>query len=282
MEWLVELKSKYDGVEFFGQDDKAKIPVGDKVPVSTGVRANNKGITAVGAKTQLAAMDHDFHCSNLIPAVTLQCNIPPDVSGSFFIGDEEEGNGQIFVTLRDATFDPSKVLDHCAQLIDALRKKGLSPTVLVLQTDGGPDHSLKRVATKLALIATFKELDIDHLVVLRGAPNGSARNKIERAMSVLNLPLAHTALKRAEMSEWAEKKMKSVSSMQAVRDLASKLEKERKEAEDALPQLEQSHNNFVIAELRECHLFSCLCFSTIISILTTLSHLLKLYLFSRR
>ena len=186
------------------------------------------------------------------------------------------------MTLRDATFDPSKVLDHCAQLIDALRKKGLSPTVLVLQTDGGPDHSLKRVATKLALIATFKELDIDHLVVLRGAPNGSARNKIERAMSVLNLPLAHTALKRADMSEWAEKKIKGVSSMQAVRDLASKLEKERKEAEDALPHLEQSYNNFAIAELRECHLFSCLCFSTIISILTTLSHLLKLYLFSRR
>ena len=53
------------------------------------------------------------------------------------------------------------------------------------------------------------------------------------------------------MSEWAEKKMKGVSSMQAVRDLASKLEKERKEAEDALPHLEQSYNNFAIAELRK-------------------------------
>ena len=249
LEWLVELRSKYHGVEFFGQDDKAKIPVGDKVPVATGVRANNKGIVAAGGK--LEAKDHDFHCSNLIPAVTLQCNIPSDVSESFFIGDEEEGNGQIFVTLRDATFDPSKVMDHCAQLIDAIRKKGLNTTVLALQTDGGPDHSLKRVATKMALIATFKELDLDHLVTLRGAPNGSARNKIERAMSVLNLPLAHTALKRADMSDWAEKAINGVSSMQAVRDLAAKLEKKRNEAEAALPQLEQDYNKFAIAESRE-------------------------------
>lgn len=100
------------------------------------------------------------------------------------------------MTLRDAIFDPSNVYDHCAQLIDAVREKGLKPTVLVLQTDGGPDHSLKRLATKMALIALFKELDIDHLAVLRSAPNGSAGNKIERAMSVLNLPLAHTATKR--------------------------------------------------------------------------------------
>lgn len=260
MEWLVELKSKYNGVEFYGQDDKAKIPVGDKVPISTGVRANNKGIIAVGAKTGLLAMDHDFHCSNLITAVTLRCNIPACISQSFFIGNKEEGNGQIFVTVRDATFDPSNVFDHCAQMVDAIRKIGLDPTILVLQTDGGPDHSLKRMATKLALIATFKVLQLDHLVTLRGAPNGSARNKIERAMSVLNLPLAHTALKRADMTEWAEEKIKGCSSMQAVRDLASKLEKKRKEAEAAVPQLEKDYNNFAIANAREYHLFLCICF----------------------
>ena len=207
----------------------------------------------------LRAMDHDFHCSNGIAAVTLRCNIPKDVTGSFFIGANEDGYGQIFVTLRDATFDPShsQVFDHCAQLIDCLRRKGLNPTVLVLQTDGGPDHSLKRAATKLACIAMFKELDIDHLAVLRGAPNGSARNKVERSMSVLNLGLAHTAIRRGDMPEWAEKVMKGVSSMQAVRDAASKHEEKRKKAVAALPQLEQNYNNFAIAELRECDLFLC-------------------------
>ena len=31
LEWIVELKKKYDGVVFCGQDDKAKVPVGDEV-----------------------------------------------------------------------------------------------------------------------------------------------------------------------------------------------------------------------------------------------------------
>ena len=98
------------------------------------------------------------------------------------------------MTLRDAMFEPSHIFDHCAQLIDTLWKtKELNPTVLVLQTDGGPDHSLKRVAVQLALIGMFVELGLDHLIALRGAPNGSARNKIERPMSVLNI---HQSLSR--------------------------------------------------------------------------------------
>jgi hypothetical protein len=36
-------------------------------------------------------------------------------------------------------FKPSEIFDHFAQLIDVIRWKGLFPTVLVLQTDGGPD-----------------------------------------------------------------------------------------------------------------------------------------------
>ena len=145
LEWMVELKKKYDGVEIFGQDDKAKIAVGDKVAVSTGMRANNKGIVLVGDDGNLLALDHDFHAANIITSSMLRCNIPDEVSGSFFIGDDN-GVGQIFVTLRDAIFYPSNVFDHCAQLIDTLRMKGLNPTVLILQTDGGPDHSMKRVA----------------------------------------------------------------------------------------------------------------------------------------
>ena len=272
LQWMVELKNQYDDIEFLGQDDKAKIPCGDKVVVSTGVRANNKGIEATG-RQQLRAMDHDFHCSNGVAAVTLRCNIPKDITGSFFIGANKEGYGQIFVTLRDATFDPSEVFDHCAQLIDVLRRKGLEPTVLVLQTDGGPDHSLKRCAVKMACIAMSKELDLDHLVVLRGAPNGSARNKVERAMSVLNLGLAHAAIKRADMPEWAENEIKGCSSMKAVRDLSSKLEEKRKNAVAALPKLERDYNDFAIAEAGKYHLFMCRCFYLFALQLTTCSPL---------
>ena len=127
-------------------------------------------------------------------------------------------------------FDPFVIFDHCAQFIDTLRKKGLNPTVLILQTDGGPDHSMKRVMVQLALNATFRELDVDHFVVLRCAPNGSARNKIERSMSVLNLALAHVSTRRGDMEPWAEKAVANASSMQAVRDVAKEKEQERNQA----------------------------------------------------
>ena len=78
-----------------------------------------------------------------------------------------------------------------------------------MQADGGSDHVLKREETKMDLIATFKELDLGHLVTLRGVPNGSAMNEMERSMSALNIPLAHVALKRANISEWAEEEIKN-------------------------------------------------------------------------
>ena len=90
------------------------------------------------------------------------------------------------MTLRDSVFDASEVYDHCAQLIDTLNAADPNPIVLVLQTDGGPDHLLKQVSTKVALLALAKKLDVDRLVVLRYAPNGSAMNKVERSMSILN------------------------------------------------------------------------------------------------
>ena len=106
-------------------------------------------------------MYHDFHYANIIPSVTLRCNIPSEISGSFFIGDDGTGFGQIFVTLQDAVFNPSTITDHCAQLVETLWKKGLHPPVLVLQTDGGPYHLLKRVDVQLALMGMSIELDLD-------------------------------------------------------------------------------------------------------------------------
>ena len=58
-----------------------------------------------------------------------------------------------------------------------------------------------RVAVQFALTATFEELDINHSVVLVCAPDGSARNKVEQSMSVLDLGLTHvtTSTRRGDM-----------------------------------------------------------------------------------
>ena len=240
LEWIIEFRKVYPGIEFFGQDDKAKIPVGDSIHVGTGVRPGNlKVLAPVNESNPSSAGDHDFHIGSIIPSVTLRCHIPEKIGGSFFVGDEETGTGQIFVTLRDAVFDPSNVFDHCAQLIDIIKKQGWKPTVLVLQTDGGPDHSLKRVAVEFALIAMFKELDLDHLVILRGAPNGSARNKIERCMSILNIAAAHTSLKRGQMAKWAERKLSTCNSMAAVRTEAAKVDELRSKAVIKVREIEE-------------------------------------------
>ena len=121
----------------------------------------------------------------------------------------------------------------------------------MLQTDGGPDHSLKRFAAKFALIATFKELDIDHFVILRCAPNGSARNKIERSMSVLNLGVAHVATKRAVMASWAEEAVKNCSTMQSVRDVAKSVEARRLKALDDVEILKGQLNTLAIQQSGE-------------------------------
>eukprot|EP00957_Ditylum_brightwellii_P209268 15361043-Ditylum_brightwellii.AAC.1 len=187
-EFLIELRKVYPGVKMVGQDDKAKVPLGDKVHVSIGAHPNNTDIVSVNDIHGLRELDHEFHLGGMIPSVTLQCTIPSDISGSFFIGNEGR-YGQIFVTLYDAVFDGSEIFDHCAQLIDIIWEKKVKQTILLLQTGGGPDHSLRQVAIKLVLITLFKELDLDKWIVLCGAPNGSASNIVERSMSIINLEL---------------------------------------------------------------------------------------------
>ena len=81
------------------------------------------GLVSINDEIGLAALDHDFHKGSIVPAVLLRCNIPSDISGFFFCGDEVEGYGEIFVTLRDAIFDSSRVFDHAAQLIDTMQIK---------------------------------------------------------------------------------------------------------------------------------------------------------------
>lgn len=248
-EWLVELKRMIGQsyVMFTGQDDKAKVSVGDHVPVSTGVHIKHKAIVSVIDEENMnKAADHDWSKANIIPSVTLLGNIPDEIEGSFYSGGPD-GTGEIHVTLRDATFDPSNVFDHCAQLYTILLNQEKSKLdddsvvnseeqtelerltslqVLLLQTDGGPDHNLSFLRTKMALVALFVVLDVDHLVALRGAPHGSYLNTVERCMSLLNLGLQNLALKRRQMAPWAEEAVANIQSMASVRKYATKLQRD--------------------------------------------------------
>ena len=66
-------------------------------------------------------------------------------------------------------------------------------TIMLLLTDGGPDHNLTFAVVQASHITTFLHLNLD--VILRTAPN-NWRNPVERSMSTLNLALQNVALSR--------------------------------------------------------------------------------------
>jgi len=96
--------------------------------------------------------------------------------------------------------------------------------VLLLYTDGGPDHRVNFMSVKASLISLFKALDLDMLVAVRTAPNASWRNPPERIMSILNLALNCVGLMRREMSQEFENYIKSCNTMNNIRASAVKHE----------------------------------------------------------
>ena len=98
-------------------------------------------------------------------------------------------------------------------------------------------------------MATFKELDLDHFVIIQCAPNGSARNKVGRSMSVLNLSLAHVALKRGKMADWAEAEVKNCTTMKSVRDVTAAVEKKRAQVLEDIPILETALAHAVVEDI---------------------------------
>ena len=81
----------------------------------------------------MESSDHNYHAVNLAPFVNLLCEIPEDVTGSFY-------TDQIYVCIKDAVFEASDPLRHVVELLSVLRTEEgitcLSP-YLVLFSDGG-------------------------------------------------------------------------------------------------------------------------------------------------
>ena len=77
--------------------------------------------------------------------------------------------------------------------------------MLLLYTDGGPDHRSTYMSVKLSMIALFRSLDLDMLVALQTAPSNSWANPVERIMSIVNTGLQGVGLMCQKMSEDFEK-----------------------------------------------------------------------------
>ena len=77
--------------------------------------------------------------------------------------------------------------------------------VLLMYTDGGPDHRVNYLSVKIALIALFRDLNLDILIALRTAPSNSWANPVERIMSIVNIGLQGVGVMRQKMSDEFER-----------------------------------------------------------------------------
>ena len=62
-------------------------------------------------------------------------------------------------------------------------------------------------------------------------------NKVDRGLSVLNLPLAHASIMGGGMASWVEKATEGANSMATMRTIAAKLTKAQNEALARIPAL---------------------------------------------
>lgn len=196
-------------------DDKAIVPVGEPhKPTPAVSRAHHRGL--VNTNSANLTTDHDYHICGIVPSVCLFVDIPDNSRGSFYHGD-------VHITLKDKIFQPSTPFRHAAETVKIVRSYfseddvNANKPIIVRYTDGGPDHRPTFASVQLASILEFIALDLDMVIACRCAPHQSYNNPAERMMSLLNLGLQNVSLTRKEMEIGHEMKMKSMSTMSAVR-----------------------------------------------------------------
>ena len=120
-------------------------------------------------------------------------SIPESASDSFY-------RGKAFVCCKDKVTQASNPFRHSSELASIIRKKMTEDCtvsdkpILVIVSDGGPDHHITYVSVQVALIALMMELDLDMLICARTCPYQSWQNIAERIMSTLNLALMNERL----------------------------------------------------------------------------------------
>ena len=159
-----------------------------------------------------------------MPSVAFFVDIPEHGSDSFF-------SGEAVVTNKDKVTQPSSAIRHSSELTSIIRTHfgnshgHASKPVLVVVSDGGPDHRVTFGSVKIADICLFRALDLDMLVHVRTCPYQSWQNLAERAMSTLNFALQHVALSRSSMPSEYESLVKNKNTLSEVRaEIAKKPE----------------------------------------------------------
>ena len=106
----------------------------------------------VGNSESFQVRDHDFSTIFLIPTVILVNDTPERVDESWY--REKACVGDPSTALQN----PTEVANF---LIEKFDTKEAVPPVLILYTDGGPEHRTTYLSVKIAMICLQKYLDLD-------------------------------------------------------------------------------------------------------------------------
>ncbi|CAB4442447.1 unnamed protein product [Rhizophagus irregularis] len=194
-------------------DDKHKVPIGEGIASSSGIR--NKP-SLVSANMKLTAFDHNFTKFSLTPSVIFFCDIPTCISDSFY-------SRQVYVSYKNTVFQPSSALRHSTEFYKTILQQydnGNIPEIFLLYTDGGPDHRNTFGSVQIALICLFLQGNFDFLASVRTAPYHSWMNPAERVMSILNLALQGVSLQRDPMDDILEDILKRKNTLEEIRNAA--------------------------------------------------------------
>ena len=211
---------------FASLDDKHKVPVGDPGYPVASVDRRKKVLVSVNKPFMVG--DHDFTRNSFTPSVALFIEIPESINGSFY-------HGQVCVGIKDSVFETSSTYRHTTELNNLLTMQNDSNPMLLLYTDGRPDHRVNFLSVQLSYVALFLTRDLDYLVAVRTPPYNSWKNPAERVMSELNLALQTVGIMRQKMSSATlEKILEGCNSMKAIRSAAESHHGLQEEFKDSL------------------------------------------------
>ena len=210
-----------ENTTFVCQDDKHTVKVGEP---GTPVAAIDRGKQVLVAHGQsLEVSDHDFCKFSMTPSVSMKVDIPEDMDGNFY-------GGTVFAGLQDNVFQPSSCLRHLAEF------NSISPEETPIEChyhDGGPDHNVRHMHSKLANIAYFLQRNLDLLCSVQTPPYHSWKNPCERCMSLLNIGLQGMGVMRQE-TKTCNDYLKNANNLSPIRKLKETHPDIVVEVEDAL------------------------------------------------
>lgn len=112
---LMPVHNPVDAFWKISVDDKTSVPVGRKVPIASVQNQSIRACVLLGASIEAA--DHSWCCEKLVPSVIQVMNNSPYPEDSHF-SSRGKGNGRTFVSIHDATLDPSSGLSLLFFLVD--------------------------------------------------------------------------------------------------------------------------------------------------------------------